>query len=124
TEPFDCLFPRDTTSPTVMRNNSARSCTPSPLKSPTASYALDCTAKESGELANVPSPLPSATVIDVLLLIAKSDLPSLLKSPITTDCGAVSVAAFGADVNPLPGRAETVCEIELLVLSPRFASPR
>src|SRR2546430_1724923 len=67
----------------------ARSCLPSPLKSPTATESgLEPVGKSIAAL-KLPSPLPNKidTVFESELVTARSCLPSLLKSPTAIESG-------------------------------------
>ncbi len=65
----------------------ARSCTPSPLKSPTVTYTGSLSTGKFCAGWKVPSPLPSSTetLFEAELVTTRSGLPSRLKSPTATD---------------------------------------
>src|ERR1043165_7623927 len=71
----------------------AKSCLPSLLKSPIAMDAGRAPTLTSGALLKLPAPSPNRiqtlfeneTLFEVALAMAKSCLPSLLKSPTTTE---------------------------------------
>ena len=67
----------------------ARSCLPSPLKSPTATDRGALRA-EGGAALKAPAPLPRkiATLFEPSLATTRSCLPSPLKSPTATDTGS------------------------------------
>ena len=116
----------------------ARSCRPSPLKSPTATDRGVLPVAGDAAAVNVPSPtlpvpLPSSTDTELALAlaVARSCRPSPLKSPTATDCGPLPVAGEAAAVKvpspmlpaPLPSSTDTVAALKLAVARSCRPSP-
>src|SRR3989442_717044 len=111
----------------------ARSGTPSPLKSPTAAEKGRVLRVAKFRAAwKVPSPLPSSTEtlfaplgkFAPLGTTARSGIPSPLRSPTATEIATMSM--FGAarkDPSPLPSSTETVPEPPLTTARSRTPSP-
>ena len=74
----------------------ARSCTPSPLKSPTATdIGVVPTVKfEAAPKLPVPVPMRTDTLSEPELAVARSCTPSPLKSPTATDSGFAPTVKF------------------------------
>ena len=123
-KPIDTIF--------ELKLAAAKSCLPSPLKSP---IAIDLglllnPSSTSPWRGDVKPPVPSPSRIDTFeeteLAVAKSCLPSLLKSAIAIERGLPSTSTDGiaGGVNPplpSPNRIETLTEAESAVA--KSASP-
>src|SRR5947209_6223447 len=85
-------LPSSTEIAMVCRLATARSCTPSPLRSPTVTYTGSLSTGKVCTGWKVPSPLPSSTdtVVSRWLVITRSGLPSRLKSPTAMKQGWMS----------------------------------
>ena len=98
----------------------ARSCLPSPSKSPVATERGPVPTLKGLPLAaaNEPAPSPSSTetLFELLLAVARSRLPSPLKSPVATErepppaLKGLPLAAANEPV-PVPSNTETLPEL-------------
>src|SRR5207244_3510745 len=125
-------FPNRIVTVLSLRFTTARSSSPSLLKSPRTSVKGPCpTGTGEPEAAlNVPSPLPSRmlTMFPIPSLTAKSALPSLLKSAATMPVAKkpTGIGEPGAGVNvpsPLPSSTTTPLGWETVTARSRFPSP-
>src|SRR5438128_1109886 len=110
-------LPSSTEIAMVCRLATARSCTPSPLRSPTVTYTGSLSTGKVCTAWKVPSPLPSSTekVFSFTLATARSGLPSPLKSPTATPAGPLPTVNCDAGwkvPSPLPSSSETLLEGE------------
>ncbi len=107
----------ETDAASALKFATARSCNPSPLRSPTATHKGPRPVFKVCAGWNVPFPLPSSTAIEVALpppkvATARSARPSRLKSPTTTQLGLLPepTEKFRGAWNvpsPLPSSTET-----------------
>src|SRR2546426_10811680 len=91
----------------------AKSCFPSPLKSPTATEKGEVPTAKFVAAPNDPVPSPSSmdTLLETELTTTRSCFPSPLKSPTATETGLDPTAKFVAGLNvpsPLPGSTDTL----------------
>ena len=106
----------------------ARSCLPSPLKSPTATEKGLVPAPKLVAAPKLPVPSPNKidTLFEFSLATARSCLPSPLKSPTATEPGIVPtpklVAALKLPV-PLPNKIDTLSESMLATARSCLPSP-
>src|ERR1043166_4043948 len=95
----------------------ARSCTPSPLKSPTATEkGFDPTVKfDGGPKLPVPVPMRTDTLFVLKLGTARSCTPSPLKSPTATESGRSPTGKFDAAAKVMPAHAGGVVTVSIKV---------
>ena len=101
--------------PGTMLSLTAKSESPSPLKSPATDAQVGIPRSRLGRAWNEPSPLDksTATLAPRESLTAKSEIPSPLRSPATTHCGAVPASRLRGARNvpsPLPNNTEASSE--------------
>src|SRR2546427_12897714 len=96
----------------------ARSCLPSPLKSPTATEKGLVPAPKLAAALKLPAPSPKKidTLAELKLATARSCLPSPLKSPTATEKGLVPAPKLVAAVRLTAPSANEIVTVDGMVL--------